>query len=391
MKLADDIEARCREELFINVNPIQAGGRLTVEAAKALIAYGDGYSVCDWCRKPFRLDKIEKPPIKKFMEELAEFVGMDVARVMPGARRGFQAVMMSLVGKGDTVLVSSLGHYTLYLAVEETGGEVAEVPVDENNVVTAEAVAERVEEVKKRTGKLPVLIAISHFDYQYGNEHEARGIGKVAKEYGIPFLYNGAYTVGVMPVDGKKTGADFVVGSGHKSMASPAPTGVLAATEEMAEKVFRTTKMEGDLTGRKFGVKEVELLGCTVMGAPLVAMMASFPAVRKRVERWEKEVEKSRRFVEGMMKIEGTECLSEKPRKHAFTKFKTDGFYKAGKKHSDRGYFLYHALKERGVVGTFPGATKSLKVSTYGLSEKGVDYLVRSFQEIAEENGLEVT
>ena len=34
----------------------------------------------------------------------------------------------------------------------------------------------------------------------------------MAKDYGIPFLYNGAYTVGVMPVDGGKTGADFIVG-----------------------------------------------------------------------------------------------------------------------------------------------------------------------------------
>ena len=48
-----------------------------------------------------------------------------------------------------------------------------------------------------------------------------------AHQYDIPFLYNGAYTVGVQPVDGKKIGADFVVGSGHKSMASVAPSGVI--------------------------------------------------------------------------------------------------------------------------------------------------------------------
>jgi len=57
------------------------------------------------------------------------------------------------------------------------------------------------------------------------------GLG-LAKEYGIPFLYNGAFTVGVMPVDGKNIGADFIVGSGHKSMASVAPSGVLATTDE---------------------------------------------------------------------------------------------------------------------------------------------------------------
>ena len=64
-----------------------------------------------------------------------------------------------------------------------------------------------------------------------------------------------------MPVDGKDLGADFVIGSGHKSMASAAPSGVLATTEEWAPVVFRTTQMKGDLTERRFGIKEVEMLG----------------------------------------------------------------------------------------------------------------------------------
>ena len=136
--------------------------------------------------------------------------------------------------------------------------------------------------LSKETGKLPKLIMIDHFDYQFANEHDVYGIGKVAKEYGIPFLYNGAYTVGVMPVDGKKIGADFIVGSGHKSMASAAPSGVLATTDEWAPKVFRTTQMVGDLTERKFGVKEVENMGCTLMGATLLSMIASFPRVQER-------------------------------------------------------------------------------------------------------------
>lgn len=50
--VVEDIETRSREELFININPIQPGGRLTPEAMKAVIAYGDGYSTCDWCMKP---------------------------------------------------------------------------------------------------------------------------------------------------------------------------------------------------------------------------------------------------------------------------------------------------------------------------------------------------
>ena len=47
MRCGSGIEARQVNELFINIDPIQAGGRLTADAMKAIIAYGDGYSVCE--------------------------------------------------------------------------------------------------------------------------------------------------------------------------------------------------------------------------------------------------------------------------------------------------------------------------------------------------------
>ncbi|MBK5191528.1 MAG: O-phospho-L-seryl-tRNA:Cys-tRNA synthase, partial [Methanosarcinales archaeon] len=137
------LELRTREEEFININPIQAGGRLTPEARKALIAYGDGYSVCDQCLTG-RLDEIRKPPVDEFHAELAEFVGMDEVRVVPGARRGFQAVTASLIEKDDLVLVSDLAHYTEFLAVEIAGGVIKEVPSGSNHIVTGDAVAETI-------------------------------------------------------------------------------------------------------------------------------------------------------------------------------------------------------------------------------------------------------
>src|SRR5664279_5141274 len=76
MKIANNIPVREVEEDYINIQPIQAAGRLTPEARKALIAYGDGYSTCDACRKPFRLDKIRTPPIAPFHEQLASFLNM---------------------------------------------------------------------------------------------------------------------------------------------------------------------------------------------------------------------------------------------------------------------------------------------------------------------------
>jgi Sep-tRNA:Cys-tRNA synthetase len=386
-----DIQVRTREEEYINIQPIQAAGRLTADAMKALIAYGDGYSTCDLCLKPFRLDFIKKPPIADFYSDLAKFLNVDVARVMPGARRAFQAVALSLLDKGDTVLISSLGHYSLALAIEGARAKWREVPLNDKGVITAGATAQKIESVKKETGKLPKLVAMDHFDYQMANEHEIGKIIKASHEYEIPVLYNGAYTVGVMPVDGKKLGADFIVGSGHKSMASPAPTGVLGMSEDWAKKVFNTTDATGDVTGRKFGVKEVQLLGCTVMGAPLIAMMASFPHVKERIKHWDDEVERSNYFMDELLKIEDTKCISEYPRKHTLTKVHTGGFDKVAQTHKKRGFFLTNELSERKITGPFPGATRDWKLNTYGLTWDQVKYTADAFKEIAEGNGLEVS
>jgi len=388
----DKLELRTREESFINIGPIQAAGRLTPEARKAIISYGDGYSVCDQCLAPFRLDHIKKPPISDFYIELAEFVGMDVARVVRGARNGFQIVTNALLEKGDTALVSSLGHYSVCLAIESVGATWKEVPTDENSVVTGEKTAEKIEAVKKKEGALPKLVAISHFDYLLCNEHDVVGIAKVCKEYEIPFLYNGAYTVGVMPVDGKKIGADFVVGSAHKSMASPAPSGVLATTEEFADVIFKTTQQKGDLTGRKFGIKETYLLGCTVMGAPLAGMMASFPRVKERVKCWNEEVKRSNFFIDEFLKIDGSEVISEMPRKHTLTKVNTtNSFDKVAKTHKKKGYFLTKELSKKGVTGIFPGATREYKFNVYGLSWDQIRYLADTFKEIAEKYELNLS
>lgn len=391
MRCANGIEARQVNELFINIDPIQAGGRLTADAMKAVIAYGDGYSVCDNCRKPNRLDYISKPPIAEFHKDLASWLNMDSVRTVPGARRGFQAVSHTYVRKGDPVLLTSLSHYTEFLAIEEEGGIPREITADADHKVTADAAAMKIEEVKREFGRVPVLALIDHVDYQYGNMHDVKAIARVTRQYDIPTLYNGAYTVGILPVDGKDLGVDFVVGSGHKSMAAPAPSGVLAATAERAREVFRTTSIVGDVTRRKFGIKEPEMMGCTLMGATLVGLMASFPQVKERVKHFDRELANNRIVTDALLSIEGTALLSENPRRHTLTRVDTiSSFDRVAESHKKRGFYLSSALEERGITGVIPGATKIWKFNTYGMTGKQAHYLAEAFVAIASENGLAV-
>ena len=88
----------------INIDPLQRGGLLTDEAKKALIEWGDGYSICDFC--PGALDMIKTPPIHDFIHSaLPEFLGTDKARVSNGARESKFAIMHSMAKKGDWIVL----------------------------------------------------------------------------------------------------------------------------------------------------------------------------------------------------------------------------------------------------------------------------------------------
>jgi Sep-tRNA:Cys-tRNA synthetase len=391
VKCAEGVEVRDLEEVAINLDPIQAGGRLTADAMKAVIAYGDGYSVCDNCGKPFRLDFIKKPPIDVFHRDLAAWLNIDAVRVVPGARRGFQAVAHTFVAPDDPVLLTSLSHYTAFLAVEEARGIPLEIPASAGHIVTRDAAAAKIEDVVRRFGRPPALLIVDHVDYQYGNVHEIQGIARVAHQYDVKVLYNGAYTIGIMQVDAKDLEVDFVVGSGHKSMAAPAPSGVLGVRKEYAQQLFRTTAVQGDVTGRTFGIKEVEMMGCTLMGVTLLGMIASFPHVRERTKRWDDELRRGSIIADALRSIEGTRISSEYPRKHTLTRVDTTkSFDKVAQTHKKRGFFLTSALKERGIVGILPGATKVWKFNSYGLTDTQASHVADAFREIAEANGLAI-
>jgi Sep-tRNA:Cys-tRNA synthetase len=382
-----------REDRYINLNPIQRGGVLTPEAREALLEFGDGYSTCDWCPpKTARLDKIERPPIANFYEDLAKFLGMDVARVVTRCREAKFIAFWMLGEPGDYVVVDSLAHYSTYIAAELARLRVKEVPNSGHPEfrIDLNAYAEKIEEVRRETGRPPALVVLTHVDSYYGNMNDARCVAEIAHEHGVPFLLNAAYTAGVMPVDGKELGVDIIVSSGHKSWAASAPTGILAMTSEMAERMLRPSSIRGDLSGRSFGVKELALLGCTVMGAPLLSLMASFPHVVERVERWPEEVEKARWLVGQLERIEGTRQLGVRPKEHTLIHIESEGFFRVSQTHRRRGFFLYEELRKMGIVGIQPGLTKHFKLNTYGLPWEKVRTVAEAFLEIAGRHGLSV-
>ena len=397
----DQCNVACRDnqENYINLQPIQRGGVLPPESKKLLLSYGDGYSLCDYCFSG-RLDEIEKPPVSSFLEDFAKFVGMDVAMPTGACREAKRIILQQLNsktpdGKEPVMIIDGLAHYSSFLAAENANLTVLEVPHDGHPTfkLDVDKYSELIDETIDDSNKHVVAALLTHVDYLYGNLTVPGEVGKVCKKKGVPFIVNGAYSVGILPFSGKKCNADFVTASGHKSMASSGPTGMLACSDEYKELMFPPSTIKGPWSGRSFGNKIKTLLGCpSVYGAPMVTLMASFPRVvaRTRAENWKKELDNARMLSSTLERIEGVTMLGLRPHEHTLMQFETPAFQEAAVHAPKKGYFLYNELKNKGIVGIFAGMVKSLKLNTYGLTNEQVIHVGNSFLEIARNYNINV-
>ena len=382
-------------EEYINIHPLQRGGILTVEAYKAMIAYGDGYSLCDNCLKG-RIDQIENPPVAEFLKDTARFLNTDHVMPTGAARDSKRIVMQSLVKKypeRKTVVIDSLAHYTTYLAAEINQLNVKEVP--NKGYPTFEIESHDYEKVInniiKEDNQKPLLVILTHVDYKYGNVNDPKPIGEICKKFDIPFLLNAAYSAGVLPVDCNSNNIDFISCSGHKSMAASGPIGLLGFSEQFYDDIMSTSEIQGDISSKSFPNKVCSFLGCPpVYGVPLITLMASFPSVVKRTQKAnaEEESKKINYVIEEIKKIKGIEVLGKLPKIHPLTNLKTDSFSKIAQTHPRKGFFIRDEFKERGIIGLSPGISKELKFNTYGLTWEQVNYLTSTFLEIAEKYKL---
>ena len=288
--------------------------------------------------------------------------------------------MHSICQPGDVIVVDGNAHYTTHLAAERAGLEIIEVPnsgypefridMDIYETTLKNAIDEY-GEIK--------LAVLTHVDGDYGNLTDANTFGNFCNKLGVPSLLNCAYSMGRLPIDAKSWNIDFVVGSGHKSMAASGPIGVLGMKDEWADILLKRSP--------RHIKKEVEMLGCTSRGAPIATLMASFPHVVNRVKNWNEEVKLSRLFVSKLEKIEGIFQIGIKPTEHDLVRFDTPILNEISKFHPRKGFFLYEELKSRNIAGIKRGQTEWFKCSTYGMSKEQRDYITDAFLEIVEKNG----
>ena len=181
------------EENFINLHPIQAGGKIPNDpnVLRIIMEFLDGYSTCDYCLKG-RLDEITVPPIQDLHIDLAKFCGMETTRITPGCRQAQYAAIHALTDPGDVIIIDSLAHYTTYLCIERARLNFFEIPHSgaPEYKLDCEKINDLISESKSKYGKKPKIIFLTHVDYNYGNMADVKEVSKIAHENEIPFMVN---------------------------------------------------------------------------------------------------------------------------------------------------------------------------------------------------------
>ena len=150
---------------------------------------------------------------------------------LENATRAWDMAFYSLPFKqGDKILTSAseyASNYLSFLHLAKTKGLIIDV-------VNNDAVGQLdVIDLKNKIDHRVKLIAITHVPTQGGLINPVEEVGKIVKQYNIPFLLDATQSVGQMPIDVEAIGCDFLCATGRKYLRGPRGTGFLYVRKEL--------------------------------------------------------------------------------------------------------------------------------------------------------------
>ena len=131
------------------------------------------------------------------------------------------------------VLVTAMEHHSNLVPwqqmVQRNHGQLLVVPMDDRGVLD-------LEQYEKLLKEQPKVVSIAHISNVLGTINPVKEMVKMAHQYGIPVVIDGAQSIAHHPIDVQDLDCDFFVFSGHK-MYAPMGIGGLYGKTEWLEKL----------------------------------------------------------------------------------------------------------------------------------------------------------
>lgn len=144
-----------------------------------------------------------------------------------GATAALNLAIKGSLHPGSRVLVSSMEHNAVMRPLVQLGAAFTRLPCDrEGRLLLPEAEA--------LLRQKPELLILNHASNVSGTVQDAEAIGKLCKQYHVPFVLDAAQSAGHIPVDFEGFQLSALALPAHKGLLGPQGIGALLVTEEFA-------------------------------------------------------------------------------------------------------------------------------------------------------------
>lgn len=144
-----------------------------------------------------------------------------------GATAALNLAIKGSLHPGSRVLVSSMEHNAVMRPLVQLGAAFTRLPCDrEGRLLLPEAEA--------LLRQKPELLILNHASNVSGTVQDAEAIGKLCKQYHVPFVLDAAQSAGHVPVDFEGFHLCALAVPAHKGLLGPQGIGALLVTEEFA-------------------------------------------------------------------------------------------------------------------------------------------------------------
>ena len=228
------------------------------------------------------------------------------------------------------VMVTAMEHHSNLVPwqqmVQRHNGQLLVVPMDDKGVLD-------LEQYEKLLKEGPKVVAIAHISNVLGTINPVKEMVRMAHEYGIPVVVDGAQSIAHHPIDVQDMDCDFFVFSGHK-MYAPMGIGGLYGKAEWLEQL-PPYQFGGEMVDRvslektTFNVLPYKFeAGTPNVGAALgleTAIQFMQGLNRKEVEQHEAQLLCS--AIEKLAEIDGIRFIGEAERRSGLVSFVIDGVH----------------------------------------------------------------